>query len=93
MSAARYPVSGVLTFDTAPALYQESRGWFAPGAEVVIDLAQVERADSAGLALMIEWLKRARDAGGRLEFANIPDQVRTLIHVNGLQAALLDGAD
>ena len=60
---------------------------------MVIDLAQVERADSAGLALMIEWLKRARDAGCRLEFANIPDQVQTLIRVNGLQAALLDSAD
>ncbi|MCK7579441.1 MAG: STAS domain-containing protein [Chromatiales bacterium] len=54
----------------------------------MIDLAQVERADSAGLALMIEWLKRAQVAGCKLRFANIPVQVQTLIRVNGLQAAL-----
>ncbi len=93
MSAARHPVSGALTFDTAPGLYHESRGWFAPGAELVIDLAQVERADSAGLALMIEWLKRAQVAGCRLQFANIPAQVQTLIRVNGLQTALLSGGE
>lgn len=90
MSAARHPVAGALTFATAPGLYHESRAWFVPGAELVIDLAQVERADSAGLALMIEWLKHARDASCRLTFANIPDQVQTLIRVNGLQAALLE---
>lgn len=93
MSAASHPVSGTLTFDTAPGLYHESRGWFTAGAELVVDLAQVERADSAGLALMIEWLKRAQVAGCRLRFANIPAQVQTLIRVNGLQAALLSDGE
>ena len=90
MSATSHPVSGALTFDTAPGLYHASKGWFVAGAELMIELAQVERADSAGLALMIEWLKRAKVAGCRLQFANIPDQVQTLIRVNGLQAALLN---
>jgi phospholipid transport system transporter-binding protein len=93
VSATSHPVSGALTFDTAPGLYHESRGWFVAGAELVIDLAQVERADSAGLALMVEWLKRARVTGCRLHFANIPAQVQTLIRVNGLQAALLDRSE
>jgi phospholipid transport system transporter-binding protein len=83
VSATSHPVSGVLTFDTSPGLYHASKGWFVAGAELVIDLAQVERADSAGLALMIEWLKCARVAGCRLQFANIPDQVQTLILDHG----------
>jgi anti-anti-sigma regulatory factor len=34
---------------------------------------------------MIEWLQRARAAQREIVFANIPEQVRQLIHVNGLQ--------
>ncbi len=90
MSTASRSVSGALTFDSVPALYNDSKGWFAAGSELVIDLVQVERADSAGLALMVEWLRLARLADCRLRFANIPVQVQTLIRVNGLQDALLD---
>jgi len=84
-------VSGMLTFDTVAALYKTADSWFAGEGEMVIDLAQVSRADSAGLALMVEWLRRARAVGRRLRFANIPAQMQTLIRVNGLQDALLDG--
>ena len=90
MSTATRPVSGALTFDTAPGLYQESKGWFVAGSGLVIDLAQVERADSAGLALMIEWLKRSKIASCPLRFINIPSQVQTLIRVNGLETALFN---
>jgi phospholipid transport system transporter-binding protein len=82
-------VSGALTFDTVPGLYHGSTGWFAGHGELVIDLAEVTRADSAGLALLIEWLRRARTAGCRLRFTGIPAQVQTLVRVNGLQDALL----
>ena len=88
--ATTQTVSGMLTFDTVPGLYRTSDNWCAGGGEIVIDLAQVTRADSAGLALMVEWLRRARASSCRLRFANIPAQVQTLIRVNGLQDALLN---
>lgn len=81
-------VSGALTFETVPGLYQSSSGWFAGVGDLTIDLAQVERADSAGLALLIEWLRQARAANCKLHFANIPAPVQTLIRINGLQDAL-----
>lgn len=78
-------VSGVLTFDTVPGVLERT----APlvGAAATIDLAGVDRADSAGLALMVEWLRRARAAGRALEFTQIPEQVREIIRVNGLSRA------
>ena len=90
MTPASQAVSGALTFDTVPGLYSGSKDWFVAGSELVIDLAQVARADSAGLALMLEWVKRARTAGCRLRLINIPSQVQTLIRVNGLQTALFN---
>jgi phospholipid transport system transporter-binding protein len=86
--ATTQTVSGMLTFDTVADLYRSSDRWFAGDDEIVIDLAQVTRADSAGLGLMVEWLRRAKVAGRRLRFANIPAQMQTLIRVNGLQDAL-----
>ena len=89
MTSARQPVTGALTFETVPALYKSSATWFAGEGELVIDLAEVARTDSAGLALLIEWLRRARAANRTLRFINIPAQVQTLIRVNGLTDALL----
>mgnify|MGYP003439476283 FL=1 len=83
-------VAGALTFETVPDLYRNSASWFEGAGELILDLAQVERTDSAGLALLIEWLRRAQTANRTLRFANIPAQVQTLIRINGLQDALLN---
>ena len=85
-------VAGALTFETVPELYQKSASWFENAGELILDFAQVERTDSAGLALLIEWLRRAQAANLTLRFANIPMQVQTLIRINGLQDALLNNA-
>jgi phospholipid transport system transporter-binding protein len=45
----------------------------------------VTLVDSAGLALMIEWLQLARSANRDIGFTNIPGQMRDLIRVNGLE--------
>jgi phospholipid transport system transporter-binding protein len=72
-------VTGALTFETVPGLYQNSSNWFAGAGDLTIDLAQVERTDSAGLALLIEWLRRAEPRISCV--CNIPTQVQTLIRI------------
>lgn len=89
MNPVTHTVNGALTLETVPLLYRNSAGWFAGTSELVLDLAQVERADSAGLALLIEWLRRAEAQKCSLRFTNIPAPVQTLIRINGLQDALL----
>ena len=89
MTVPTRAVAGELTFDTVPALYQDSLSWFAGTSELTIDLAQVARADSAGLALLLEWLRGGERAGCRVHLVNIPQQVQTLIRINGLNGALL----
>jgi phospholipid transport system transporter-binding protein len=86
-----HAVSGPLTFDSVPAIYAASRAWFAGKDGMTIDLAQVSTADSAGLALLIEWLRSARKTGAALRFSNIPSQMQELIRVNGLQDTLNNG--
>jgi phospholipid transport system transporter-binding protein len=82
-------VRGVLNFDSVPEVYAQSAAWVqkCEGA-ITIDLKDVERADSAGLALLVEWLHLARAKNRELKFTNVPEQVRSLIRVNGLNKAL-----
>ena len=90
-SPAVHAVSGPLTFDSVPAIYAASRAWFTGRDGMTIDLADVSTADSAGLALLIEWLGTARKTGIGLQFSNIPTQMLELIRVNGLQGTLING--
>lgn len=80
-------VSGALTFETVPALYKESGVWFEGTGDLTLDLAQVTNTDSAGLALLVEWLRRAQDAKRSLRFINVPAQVLSLMRINNLQDA------
>lgn len=80
-------LEGTLSFDTAPDLYAAGADWVrAAAGPVTFDLAGVGRIDSAGLALLVEWMRLAKGRGVRL--ANVPAQARDLIRVYGLSAAL-----
>ncbi len=82
-------VAGALTFDTVPRVFEQSTAWLErPGGPISIDLREVSRADSAGLALLVEWLRLAKTKGRSLKFVNAPEQVKSLIRVNGLDRAL-----
>lgn len=80
-----FGVSGQLTFQTVPQFLAHTEKLLQNDASTVaIDMRGVTLADSAGLALMIEWLQLARAAKHEMVFTNIPEQMRDLIRVNGL---------
>jgi len=78
-------VNGQLTFQSVPQFLALTDNWLQSAAgRVTIDMHGVTHADSAGLALLIEWLQLARSAGREIVFTNMPEQMRDLIRVNGL---------
>ncbi len=86
---ATFRVSGELSFTTVTALNGQAEKLFANAAgELVIDLAGVSRADSAGLALLIEWLRRARRQGTTLRFSHMPAQMRRMAAASDLDTLL-----
>ena len=81
-----YEMHGRLTFVSVPGLLSAARQWRQQQAgDVVIDMKAVSHADSAGLALMVEWLGLAQQQQRRLVFVNIPAQLATLIRLSGLE--------
>ncbi len=84
-----YRLVGQLDFNTVPELWQSSEVMFAPQSKrVVVDLLEVSRADSAGLALLVGWIRRARARGVETEFRNIPDQLLAIARVSGVEDML-----
>lgn len=78
-------VTGPLTFQSVPQCLEQSRPLFSGGSDsLTFDLQGVTLADSAGLALLLEWREMARAAGRALTFVNLPDQMRHLVEVSGL---------
>lgn len=85
----RFLLSGTLSFATVPAVWRESAGLFAADPPVLrIDLRGVERSDSAGLALLVEWMREARRHDREIRFVNIPAQMLAIARVSGLDQIL-----
>jgi len=85
-------VAGTLDFDTAPEALEAVAPIVERGAVSRIDLGGVTRSNSAGLALMIEWLAVARRAGHALAFENVPEGLRQLAGVCQVDALISPAA-
>jgi phospholipid transport system transporter-binding protein len=83
-----FRVSGALTFDTARDLLQLSQSLFAQASKLNIDLSAVSGADSAGLALLIEWYRAASRANKTICFSNVPTQLHTLAKISDVEQLL-----
>ena len=53
-----------------------------------IDLAGVTRAESAGLALLLEWQRVAEQRGTTIAYVNMPAQMQSMAAVCGLEEIL-----
>ena len=74
-------VSGVVNLlDTAMANANKS--------DLSVDLSGITHSDSAGLALLVEWLRRARNNSVRLVFLNLPDQLHEIARISALLPVL-----
>lgn len=85
-------VQGALTFESVPALAAQPAGWLARGGQTAVDLSGVSRADSAGMALVLEWVAQARAAGGSLRLHDAPEQMLAIARASGL-ASLFENDD
>lgn len=91
LGSGRFRVTGDLAFDTVPGLWAQSIEGPDDSADRVIDLGQVTHVDSAGLALVIEWIRCARSQGRRLSLINVPDKLLALARISEIDG-FLDGA-
>ena len=82
---------GELTFAAVPALAARPATWLRAGGVTTLDLSGVTRADSAGLAMVLEWVAQARNAGGSLRLQAAPEQMLAIARASGLASLFADG--
>jgi len=81
-------LEGVLDFQSVPGIWQQGLALFAEAPSLVLDLQQVSRSDSAGLALLIEWMRFARSHNKPISFINMPSQMLAIARVSSLDNIL-----
>jgi anti-sigma B factor antagonist len=80
---------GRLNMVLAPHLRDLVTSTVAAGrSRLVVDLSGTEFVDSSGLGALVSGLKTARQAGGDLRIAAVPDQVRTVLSLTNLDRVL-----
>jgi len=84
----RLRVEGVLDFDSVSGLVAESEVLFRRNARLRIDLSGVEAANSAGLALLLEWMDLARSRRIDLRFLNLPESLVRIAAFSNLGSLL-----
>ena len=89
----RVYLRGPLTFDTCAWFYRTMQGHFAKKhLPQEIDLSSISTADSAGLALLLEWQSICRKAGSPLSVSGAPDSLVALARLCDADTRLnLDG--
>ena len=86
---ARLKASGELSFATAAAALRAGLERMKRGGVWVVDLAAVTSGDSAGVAVLVEWLAAARQAGGSVRYENVPAQMLAIARISDLEDLLL----
>lgn len=81
-------VSGELSFASVEALLKQATAIIANKDQIVIDLCEVSRSDSAGLALLIEWSNMAQKKQIPLRFINPPAQIVRMATISGVNEFL-----
>jgi len=84
---ARLVLSGPVTLANVAVLLEEGRRHLAEGVQTV-DLGEVTEIDSALLALLLAWLRDARARGQQLKFTNLPESLRTIAQLYGVDRLL-----
>ena len=79
-----YSIEGELTFNSLNKRTIPSSEFLKKTDAVLVDLEKVKAADSAGLALLLEWIKHSKLYDTKLVFKNIPHQLLTLVTLSGL---------
>lgn len=84
----RFHVEGRLGFDTVAQALDASLRLFADYHAIELDLSGVTAADSAGVALLIEWVSRARHSKCVLHFHHLPEQIKALARISDVEGLL-----
>ena len=87
----RFALSGEMSFETAESILQASEKPFEEHTSLEIDLSGVSLSDSAGLALLLEWVTWANHTVREIRFTGMPDRVLAIAKTTEVDGLLTRG--
>jgi phospholipid transport system transporter-binding protein len=93
-AAGTYRLADALTFATVPVLRQPGLDLIAAASvDLAFDLECVPLTDSAGLALLIDWLAEARARHRTLRYIKVPDALSELAKLSDVDSLIEPSAE
>jgi phospholipid transport system transporter-binding protein len=80
----RWLLAGALTVDTAASVLESSRDAALPKSGIV-DLSGLDAVDSAAVAVLLAWRRRAAVEGVKLSFIGTPKNLGALAELYGVE--------
>lgn len=86
-----FALSGRMSFDTADAILRESEELFEHHTLLTVDLSGVTHTDSAGLALLLEWITWANHTVREIRFEGMPAKIDAIAKTTEVDSLLKRG--
>lgn len=83
----RMELAGALDHASVASVLAQSADWFS-GDALHISLQGVSHSNSAGIALLLEWQKIARQKQVSIQYHDVPEQLRTIARAYGVDELL-----
>jgi len=84
----RLTLSGVLDFDSVAKLRPQLRRYLRSGESITVNLKRVGRCNSAGLALLLQWVEDSRQQGAMIQFRNLPHSLTEIADLYNLKSLI-----
>ena len=75
LGAGRFALDGEVTFDSAERILRAGETAFEPYRRIEVDFGGVTSSDSAGLALLLEWIAWANHTVREIRFTAMPERI------------------
>lgn len=85
----RCVLQGPVTINNAAVVLEEGNRLFT-AEHVTLDLAGVTELDSAALSLLLEWRRAAQRASRRIDYVNLPENLKSLAALYGVTDLVSD---
>ena len=87
----RFALIGAMNFETAEEILRASEAPFEEHTQLEVDLSGVTDSDSAGLALLLEWVTWANHSVREISFTGIPERLRAIAKTTEVEPLLQRG--
>jgi phospholipid transport system transporter-binding protein len=92
-SPGNFAASGALTFATARNARDSGLAVFraSNSPQIQVDCAGIAASDSAGMAVLLDWLAFAKRSGKSLRYTGLPEQVQEIARISDVLELLERG--